>query len=629
MDLIIYIKKITRKNQDIIALFCFAVTAILLFRNSHYGIGNEDQSLYLGTALRLTMGDSLLADDWTMTQLSAFLLYLPVKAYLTVFHSTDGIVLFFRYAFIAMQGIVASVIYTLLKKNGFISIFAALIFFSYVPVTIMAISYYSMGLVFVELTGLIMLTTKKFSKVVFFVVGIFFACACLCNPILMFVYLFFCICVIILEVTKHKDRCLFDFSKISFSFKTWLWITLGIFTIATAFFLFLFSRTSLKEIFENLPHIFKDPGYVFSGDQQNIINFKFSLLSVANLSYPLIIIYGIVMIILGLDKNRIKHRLVYLSIVTIIFFLLIIHIVQSSPVSSLADIYGESLTVKNGIPTLALMFPLTLLGFTCYVLSENRNKKMFVFLWTFGVLYAICLDITSDFAPWNSMLGFAVSNTASIFFIKNIIDELRAQYEFDNSKYPYKKHKSSEKMTVLKIVPYILVSALTFQIIANLYVVSDFKGINVTEYLNRPSTEKLIITISDGPLKGLKTTTSIEKAYQDILSDLSKIKEKNSGHVLIVSNRPWCYVYLNMPYASFSVNIEDFGYASHYRLPEYYILHPDKTPKYIYVSKLADWTYLPLPDETVKNIVDSISLKYICTVRESAVGYTIEIPNYK
>lgn len=450
MSLIIGKNMFTKKTQDVIAVTLFIITAIVLFHNSHYGIGNEDQSLYLGGALRLTMGDSLLVDDWSMTQLSSFLLYLPVKTYLTVFRSTDGIVLFFRYAFIAMQGIVAGFIYALFRKHGFISIFAALIFFSYVPVTIMAISYYSMGLVFVELTGLIMLTTTKLSKFRFFMVGMFFACAVLCNPILVFVYLLFSISMFIYEVGKAKGRAFFGFSEISFSLKAWFWVTLGILMITAIFFLFLLSRTNLKDIFDNLPHIFKDPAYVFSGAEQNVIDFKFSLLSVANFSYHLVVVYGILMIILALDKNRLKHRTTYLATTLLIFFLLILHILRSSVVVSISNIYGNNmcgrpLTTHNEIGTLALMLPLALLGFTCYVLSENRNKKMFIFLWTFGVLYAVCLDITSDFAPWNSMLGFAVSNTASIFFIKNIIEELRAQKKSDDLKNPYKKSECNKK----------------------------------------------------------------------------------------------------------------------------------------------------------------------------------------
>lgn len=132
-------------------------------------------------------------------------------------------------------------------------------------------------------------------------------------------------------------------------------------------------------------------------------------------------------------------------------------------------------------------------------------------------------------------------------------------------------------------------------------------------------------TISNGPLKGLKTTIYIEKMYQDMLRDLSIIKAKNDGHVLIIPNREWAYVYLNMPCASFSVHVADWESLGRSRLPEYYRLHPDKTPRYIYIDKLSYWTYLPTSDETLESLVDNISRKYTCTVRESAVSYIIEI----
>jgi hypothetical protein len=624
-------KNLTRKHQDILAAIGLAVVALLLFRNARYGIGNEDQSLYLSITLRLTMGESLLTDDWTMIQLSSFLLYLPVKAYLAVFGSTDGIVLFFRYLFIVMQGATATAIYCLLKKYGIFSIFAALIFFSYIPVTIMALSYYSMGLVFVELSGLTLLTATKFSRIRFIITGLFIAGAVLCNPLYALIYFAFTVCVIVYNRSKKNRERFFTFSGQAFQKKTWIWIAFGIGSLTALFVLFVFSRTGIKEIAENLPYIFKDPDYVFSGEQQNVISMKDSFLSIANFGYHLVVIYAIMMIALLIDKKRVAHRPVYLSVVILIYIVLMLHIIRSSVVSVFSDIMAGKASLYYEIPTLALMLPLTLLGLACYLLSKTKDKGVFVFLWLHGILFTVCMDITSDFAPWNSMLGLAVSGTGSVLLIKNMTDELaeetNKQIKYKTIEIKNKELKYRVEARMSQIVSTALLFALAFQVFTNLYVASDFKSLNFAEYLNKPASEKLEKTIHAGPLKGLRTTAYMDTKYNEILNDLSEIKAKNDGPVLIISNRPWCYVYLNMPFATFSVNLVDWSHAGNVRLPQYYQLHPEKTPKYIYVSKLAEWSYESGPqlDERAEYFLEDISKKYNCIVKETAVGYILEV----
>lgn len=185
----VFRKKIaTVKTQDIIALLLIVATALFLWWKSHFSIGHDDESWYLTFPLRLTMGDSPLVDEWHLGQLFGFLLYLPVKAYLYIIGSTEGIVLFFRYMYIAFQGTVSTFIYYRLRKYGSFSIIVAIAYFSFIPLTIMALSYNSMGLAFVVLIGVMMFTTKQFSKLNFYVTGVFLACAVLCNPTLVIMY---------------------------------------------------------------------------------------------------------------------------------------------------------------------------------------------------------------------------------------------------------------------------------------------------------------------------------------------------------------------------------------------------------------------------------------------------------
>lgn len=616
----VFRKKIaTVKTQDIIALLLIVATTLFLWWKSHFSIGHDDESWYLTFPLRLTMGDSPLVDEWHLGQLFGFLLYLPVKAYLYIIGSTEGIVLFFRYMYIAFQGTVSTFIYYRLRKYGSFSIIVAIAYFSFIPLTIMALSYNSMGLAFVVLIGVMMFTTKQFSKLNFYVTGVFLACAVLCNPTLVIMYFVYSICVVVYEKTKNKKHRPISFTEISFSVKAWLWITLGVSTIAILFFTFLFSRTTLSEIINNFPMLFTDPDYVLSGGQ-NIFNLTDSIVKIVKYDNHIFLAYVLVMALITFDKKRISHRPLYLIAVSVIFFLYFPSIIPSGSIAATLSIYYGTYSTFDGIPCLLLMFPLTLLGLTCYVLSEKKDKGLFVFLWLIGLLYSFCLDISSDFAPWTSAFGFAVSAIASILFIKNIIDEMQKQIADNRNT----KQNEGKKKIIQQITIVFLVSTLALQLTSQFYMNASLTKNNM-EYLIDPPSKKLNVLIETGPLKGLRTTTRAEKLYSVVIDDLSVIKEDGEGAVLVTNNYAWCSLYLNMPYASYNPFITDWFVANQYRLPKYYELHPDKTPSYIYVFKMYD-TFFDLVPVRAEEILADIHKKYDCTViKESNMGYVVKI----
>jgi hypothetical protein len=112
-----------------------------------------------------------------------------------------------------------------------------------------------------------------------------------------------------------------------------------------------------------------------------------------------------------------------------------------------------------------------------------------------------------------------------------------------------------------------------------------------------------------------------------MLDDLSYIKELGDGPVLIVGTFPWCYLYLEMPYATFSARIQSrYIRVEKQRLSKYYELHPEKTPKYIYVPKYDDVFYVQTL-EIAKNLLAVITENFNYTVKESSYGYIVKIIN--
>jgi hypothetical protein len=257
-------------------------------------------------------------------------------------------------------------------------------------------------------------------------------------------------------------------------------------------------------------------------------------------------------------------------------------------------------------------------------------------LWVLGILYAICLDIASDFAPWSSTYGLAVSDTASVILISNVIKELK--------KSTYKQFEQKSKIAIdfkRKTVAAILIASLIFQIGFEFYIDVDLRRYSQEYFFDDlyPSTEKLDTTIETGPKKGIKTTAHTVELYNKILNDLDfiiedKKKDDSIGAILVTAYYPWCYLYLNMPYAAHSVEL--FNIVDGYQLPIYYELHPSKMPQYIYIQKVANICQSNLPEPMNKEFSSEqpeVLLPYFLEIynckiiKESDLGYVIKVLN--
>lgn len=610
------------KHQDIFALLCFLATIIFLIWKAPYSYGLDDESYFLTFTHRLLLGDSFIVDEWYKGQFFGFLLFLPMKVYIHFIGSTEGMILFFRYFFAVFQSTVSAVIYFRLREYGMFGILAAVINILHIPFTFMIMSYNTMGFAFVVLIGVFLATAKKQSKLTLYFVGLFIACAVLCNPLLMLLYFVYCVFVFISIVSKNKKNRLLSYLETSISLKTWFWITLGISTLAVIFLAYLFSKTSFKAIIDNFPMLFTAPKSKFSLKEyqyNDVVTFQKSLLIIFKFSPYLYSAYGILMTVITFDKKRIKHRHLYLDFASVFYFAFIAQIILSPILPDQGYFYW--------------MIPLSLVGLTCYSLSEYKNKKIFACLWLLGFLYAICVGIGSDIAQLTLPFGLGVSDIASVIFIKILIDEMR-------------KQKISEKLSKefkFKAITAILIAVLLVQIGSELYINADLTRYTqeyaFVDYL--PSTAKaakLNSIIETGPLKGVKTTANTVKLYNEMIKDLNIIlknskKEDGYGPVLVTGYFPWCYLYLSMPYATFSTEL--LNYIDNQQLPKYYELHPDKVPKYIYVPKfgkitienIPEWMNKELMYDSANDILADISKNYSCTIIEGNVGYIIEINN--
>ena len=237
------------KWQHIIFAVLMAFAIGFSLWKCYYGFGGNDESFYLTIPHRLTLGDSLLGDEWHLTQLSGFLLLPFVWLYTMITQSTVGIIFAARVFYVICHAVIVCVIYSRLKKYGYFTVFGCVLYFLFTPFDIMALSYNTMGLDLIALTGVLMATADYSKKLPLIISGLAFAGAVLCCPYLAAVYVMYIIAVGVHYVIKKTALNKNVFNSELFSIKTFLWFTLGAGILAAIFLVFVLSRVSINGLY--------------------------------------------------------------------------------------------------------------------------------------------------------------------------------------------------------------------------------------------------------------------------------------------------------------------------------------------------------------------------------------------
>ena len=149
----------TKKINKLDIIFTVALISGLIFHistvffNHHY----SDETFYYTIPLRLINGSSLLQHEWHLTQFSSVFTYLPVRVFMALFGSTDGIIVFMRCVYILAHTVVTVAIYRFFKKYGAWAIAAAMIFNTQTSYATYAVSYHSVFAVGIMFFGLCLL----------------------------------------------------------------------------------------------------------------------------------------------------------------------------------------------------------------------------------------------------------------------------------------------------------------------------------------------------------------------------------------------------------------------------------------------------------------------------------------
>lgn len=545
------------KWQDYIFIALIAGGIIFAFWKCVFGFGGNDEAFYLTVPQRFNMGDALIKDEWHLSQLSGFLLMPFVWLFTTITGSTEGIILAARVLYIIFHATVSIVIYSRIRKYGYVSVFASVLYFIYTPYDIMAMSYNTMGLDFVTLAGVIMGTASYKKKLPLIVSGVAFAAAVLCCPYLAAAYILYGICVLIHTFIKNKETKFILKSEL-FAGKTFLFFSIGIFALAAVFLVFALKRVSIKEIFNYLPYLMTDPehpqialgtrfGMYFKSIYNCHSHFKIALFS-----------YLVMIVVMIIDRKRKSHRSIYLIVTTAIVIFCYVLLLPQLTYST----YN------------AIMFPLIFIGITSYILCENKPKPLFASLFVPGIIYSFAICFSSNQYFYVISMVITASNIASYVFLAQLLREMKTTQ--DNIEYAVWVKRGS-----FLFVAFMIFLQGAFQI--------TVKAEHC--FWESGNTSNLTAQIKNGPAKGIYTNVNNCNTYEQIYSDLQYYKNKQEDKILFLTSKTWCYLAVDFPYGTLSAWISGEKPSSVERLKTYYRVNYEEIPKYIYIPKDSEWDF--------------------------------------
>ena len=559
------------KKQNIIWLVLFALSFALMLWKLPYGFGGDDEGFYLTLANRLCMGERLFSDEWHLSQLSSFFTY-PLVFLFRKFNGTnEGILLFSRCVYLLCHSAASAVVYLRLRKYGAGAILASLFFILFTPFDMMTVSYNTIALDTLALAGVFACTGAMLPS------GIFFACAVVCCPYLAAVYLLYFIVSLLYKLLRKKTGKEF-FSFPLFTLKNFFRFSIGIAVVLALFMLFFFSHCGVKELIRNLPGIFSDPEHPTYSLFFKLKRYVYCILTCHPCAWLPIGLYVLTLAALFFDRGRKKRILFYMllsSASAVLWFCLFL--------PKLTENYYN-----------AIMLPLTLVGFSAYILLKNRPRELFVGIFLPGILYSICVCATSNMGFTILSIAFSVVNMASLIFIILLIRENRVE-------------KSAKALSAACLAPVALLGALILTV-------------KVNHCFWDASPSKLDAEITLGPAKGIVTNEYFRWSYETICRDMSSYADK-SGNILVYSQQAWSYLIPeNMHWASFSAWLSGLDEATNERLRLYYELNPDKAPDCIYIPKTSAFGDCLLTSEDINSAAE----KYGFSVEENAISYKLD-----
>ncbi|MCH5197573.1 MAG: hypothetical protein J1E34_01595 [Oscillospiraceae bacterium] len=586
---------------DIAFVLIFAAVSVFFFLNAPIGITECDESIYLFPCFRLYLGDKLIADDWTFTNLSSVFLYLPFRIFYAILGGAEGLILAMRYLYVCIKLILFFYIYFRLREYGWWAMLAGASYVGTDFFGVKTISYYSICANAVLISSMILFVRNEKKTRHYIFAGFLFSCAVIAEPFAAIVWIIYSIVVLAAELRKKMNKPVLQEYSFILSGQVWLRITGGV-CIAAALFIVLcavfFTGSDLASIFSGIGRMLQYLNYDFGfGVSTAHIRFFEKPQMYLELYNRVFVILFLAVFFAGviLHKFTKKYERLWFSLFALLFACLSVHLILY-PVERYSSAVGES----SCHPLL-----LSLLAVAAYTFTRQKDRRMFAFL-----ALSFAVSFVSDCSSNNSFGSLLLpGNVAAVIIICKYFRE------------QWQGREVRRNIFARKVFICLLCSLIAFIPSFELWHYIYMGGLHETEELFCHLSEPLDTEITSGTLKGIVTTKTLCENYNKCMADIAVIREKYSGSLFVADYDP--SVYLN---AGFYVAAPSTHMVNRFDLEEnWWEDHPERIPDVVYIPFFS-LSYLVALD----NVKPEDSLAFFeefadTEVFEGEMGYIVKI----
>ena len=592
--------------SDLAALLLGLGLCLLLLFTAKYGVGMSDEGYYYTVAHRLTLGEHMIADEWNLAQLVHLLNLLPNILFMKLTGSTEGLILFMRYLFIAIDLIYYCYVYIKLRRWKLWGAAAAFLFCAVIQQILLTIAYFTSAPMAVLAVWLLLTADdKKKSVPKLLFTGLVMACGILAEPFLIVIFLLWFVLTLLREAKAAKQSPLLEDYAFLLNRRTFFWVTLGAVAMFIPYMTYLLVSGSFEGVGAAIPYLASGAEY----NKGNIIDLgKFVLAAdlyslPALIALPCLLIAAVIFRCKKTENDRLRRALLLgaAAVLAAGYVYAGIRLLNSKE-----EMLWVSFTQYNNL-LLLLFSPIP------FLLSKKKQPALFV-LWLIGALYSVLIDISSTviLASGGGLLRVACVLQLSIL-LPELVRETPEQKKKKGKTAPKPRKAFTAAMAVCGA------AALAWNM-GYLLCATVYKPVEKL-FLHDPA--PLAYEIEKGPFKGLATNENIYTIYNETLEDLDEVKRMAQGKpVTVLDLAPFTYLYMDLPYGAYSSWYE---FDEPERLAAYWGLRPAQQPAVIYIPYYRKNEFTPYTEEYLQQKLEGLQQFAQGSVTPAKQGFILRV----
>ena len=602
---------------DVCAIVLIAAFAVYHVCLAHIGFHNPDETYFLAVAQRFLLGDSMIVDEWQLTQFTTWIQMVPFWLYSRIAGNTEGVVLFFRCLFAAAHALFGAWIYRALRSDPRPALVSLLLYLSFIPWLTLTVERYHFGIfctVFLGIRLFLQPAKGRFGQIV---CGAIYALLVLAEPLTVLWYPVY-IGLVVFDHRKNggtADAAVFR--NRSFFIRT----TVGIAITAALFLAFLFSRASIHEVLLAVPKLLQDSEYPVDRSVRYVftrfLEKDLALFTVGQKSWaivPLLLLPAAAAVLAHRHMLRYKNMVAFLSALFLAFLLY--------------------MSLDQWAVDRYLLIPFVWFGLVCILLTEKKDRRLAAF-YGLGLIFAVLQNVSSDSDRGVCMIVPALvcpqicrafaGEIHAVPTIRNRVGNVKTLQRRKRVRAVYEKSLSHGAK------PLIAACLCAVLLTQGVYLIRECRGDYFLDATTREDqTQRKPDVVYDtelrrGPYRGIKTTAERAGIYEDVLQDLDRIRaQMHADDTFYIANvLPWGYLYMDVsvytPYSAYCVvaDIET-------RQFQYWEMHPEKMPDYIYLPDIRDPWY-ETDEAAAQETLQILQERFVCQTTEGKRGVILHV----